>query len=60
MQVLANFEDKLFLSTDKFSIGFKQIQCTIHEVKPARILEPVCCKKRQKIVPDQLLVCGRT
>jgi hypothetical protein len=21
-------------------------------------LEPVCCKKRQKIVPDQLLVCG--
>ena len=20
-------------------------------------LEPVCCKKRQKIVPDQLLVC---
>ena len=21
-------------------------------------LAPVCCKKRQKIVPDQLLVCG--
>jgi len=21
-------------------------------------LEPVCFKKRQKIVPDQLLVCG--
>ena len=24
----------------------------------ATSLEPVCCKKRQKIVPDQLLVCG--
>ena len=23
-----------------------------------RVLEPVCCKKRQKIVPDQLLVWG--
>ena len=33
MQVLANFEEKVFLTTDKFSIGFKQIQCTIHEVK---------------------------
>ena len=22
------------------------------------LLEPICCKKRQKIVPDQLLVCG--
>ena len=22
------------------------------------LLEPVCCKKRQKIVPYQLLVCG--
>ena len=21
-------------------------------------LDPVCCKKRQKIVPGQLLVCG--
>ena len=21
-------------------------------------LEPVCCKKQQKKVPDQLLVCG--
>ena len=21
-------------------------------------LEPVCCKKKQKTVPDQLLVCG--
>ena len=52
MQVLANFEEKLFLTTDKFSIGFKQIQCTTHE----RIIEPVCCKKCQKIVPEQ--VCG--
>ena len=23
-----------------------------------KILEPVCCKKQQKKVPDQLLVCG--
>ena len=22
------------------------------------LLEPVCCKKQQKKVPDQLLVCG--
>ena len=22
------------------------------------VLEPVCCKKQQKKVPDQLLVCG--
>ena len=24
----------------------------------AKSLEPVCCKKQQKKVPDQLLVCG--
>ena len=23
-----------------------------------KYLEPVCCKKWQKIVPDELLVCG--
>ena len=30
------------------------------KLKILETLEPVCCKKRQKIVPDQLLVCGVT
>ena len=30
----------------------------IRSLKKRLILEPVCCKKQQKIVPDQLLVCG--
>ena len=29
-----------------------------HKAVTKSSLEPVCCKKRQKIVPDQLLVCG--
>ena len=30
----------------------------LKEVSNMYILEPVCCKKQQKKVPDQLLVCG--
>ena len=33
------------------------IVCTV-QVKYLPTLEPVCCKKQQKKVPDQLLVCG--
>ena len=29
-----------------------------HSHKSEFFLKPVCCKKQQKIVPDQLLVCG--
>ena len=28
------------------------------EIVPMVELEPVCCKKQQKKIPDQLLVCG--
>ena len=35
-------------------------KCSVHSnaVKAVEGLEPLCCKKWQKIVPDQLLVWG--
>ena len=40
---------------ENYFLGTKQVKSSM-ELWAA--LELVCCKKRQKIVPDQLLVCG--
>ena len=51
------YDNKAYFSgidQNKFVNQFiSEIQSTIEKV-----LEPVCCKKRQKKVPDQFLVCG--
>ena len=31
---------------------------SLAQFKVSTYLEPVCCKKQQKKIPDQLLVCG--
>ena len=49
----------LFYYLSEFAHGqCKTCHCMAECYCLLSILEPVCCKKQQKKVPDQLLVCG--
>ena len=39
-----------------FVVGYRQKFKSLQDAARNNSLEPDCCKKRQKIVPDQLLV----
>ena len=50
---------ELYQNIIKINIKSPELKETnISELEPILILESVCCKKQQKKVHDQLLVCG--
>ena len=57
MQIIDN-ENVTTQKYHKRSKANTRMQTFIHLILGNAYLEAVCCKKQQKKVPDQLLVCG--
>ena len=57
---MATFTNNRFQYFYTFFTLLQPFCCAVYGINQDQtiLLEPVCCKKQQKKVPDQLMVCG--